>query len=251
MPITREKLIDYLNNELDIANIPDRCTNGLECEGSDKISKIGLCTDICMNTVEQALESNCQMLIAHHGFIWGDLKRLTGPLYKILKLAISNGLNLYAAHLPLDRHPLFGNNIQLAHMIGLKKIKPFGLYDGLTIGWGGTLSKPMSAVAIAERFQMNIGGEPTVLNFGKKAISTVAIVSGKGSTALPEAIANKYDCFVTGEPQYNDYHTVRESQMNAIFLGHYYSETCGVMALGHHLQQKFKIKTTFIDNPVW
>ena len=65
------------------------------------------------------------LLIVHHGLFWPGLQPIKGPLHRQLKLAFENDLALYSAHLPLDMHPVFGNNAQLAAALGLKSTTPF------------------------------------------------------------------------------------------------------------------------------
>lgn len=88
-----------------------------------------------------------------------------------------------------------------------------------------------------------------MLPFGSRKIRTVAVVSGGGSDAIPEAIDKKIDCFITGESNHWNHHSALEGRLNVLYLGHYHSETPGVRAVAKNLEQKFDVETMFIDKP--
>jgi len=249
MPVDRTALVNYLNELLNIAGIEDRSCNGLQVQGTDKISCIGLAVDACLGAYEKAVEHHCQMVLAHHGLIWGGLTSITGAVYRQVKYLVAHGISLYGAHLPLDAHPECGNNIVLARMLNLIDVKPFGLYRNTTIGVEGALPRPLSSEAIGKTIQAAIGGKFSILPFGKPENKRVAIVSGGGTDAMDEAIDKGIDCFLTGEGVHANHHKALESHMNVVYCGHYETETVGVKALGGLLEKKFDVKTVFLDVP--
>ncbi len=157
--------------------------------------------------------------------------------------------SLYACHLPLDKHETYGNNVQLANILKLTKIKPFGAYHGYNIGYQGVLSKPLTIGQLAKILDQKIDTKSFTFPFGKKNIRTIGIVSGGGASALPEAISKKLDCFITGELGHSLYHYMKEYDMNTIVAGHYATETVGVKALVPVLKQKFGVDVIYIDAP--
>jgi len=89
-----------------------------------------------------------------------------------------------------------------------------------------------------------------VFNFGKKQIKKIAVVSGNGGGEITrQAIADDFDCLVTGEAGHSSYVTARDSKINIISAGHYATETLGVKALMKTMKDKFKIEVKFIDAP--
>ncbi|MHB9140178.1 MAG: Nif3-like dinuclear metal center hexameric protein, partial [Victivallaceae bacterium] len=160
-----------------------------------------------------------------------------------------NNISFYAVHLPLDAHPRLGHNARLADMIGLKKRKMFFEYDGAPIGVAGKLPSTQSAKALAECFEKDLGCQAVIFNAAKK-ISSVGIVSGGGgSGAVLAAQAEKLDCLVTGEIGHSSYHYIKETGIPVIGLGHYYSETPGVLAVMEKIKDKFGIDCEFVDIP--
>jgi putative NIF3 family GTP cyclohydrolase 1 type 2 len=102
---------------------------------------------------------------------------------------------------------------------------------------------------IAGIYKKELGGEPVELAFGPAEIRSVAVVSGSGSSTLAEAISKGLDCFVTGEGRHEDHHLALEGRINALYIGHYQSETLGVKAMGKEIAAKFGVETVFIDEP--
>jgi dinuclear metal center YbgI/SA1388 family protein len=249
MTTSRTQITAFLDDILHSTPIKDGTYNGLQFEGTPDVKKIGLAVDACLKTYENAVKEKCQMVICHHGFIWGGLDRIHGSIKTQIEYLIKHNLNVYTSHLPLDAHHQFGNNIQLANALKLKFVEPFGDYHGTTIGFQGELPSKMSIEKVSSAFQTFCGGTPTILPFGKKDIESIGIVSGGGSKAIPEAVEKNLDCFITGESFHSDHHFALESKMNVIYLGHYHSEKCGVKAIGKEIEKKFKIETTFLDEP--
>jgi dinuclear metal center YbgI/SA1388 family protein len=242
-------IVRFLDERLDIRRIKDRSNNGLQVAGKSEVNRITVAADAAMAVYKRAAAENCDMLIVHHGLIWGGIQYVTHRNREHLKFLLEHEINLYAAHLPLDMHPEIGNNAILSSILGLDEKLPFGNYNGEDIGFSGTLRKPLSTEEIAGMFSKQIGGTPEILGFGPAENRTVAIISGGGGSVLKEAAEKGFDCFVTGEMSHDVYHAAMEGHINVILLGHYLSETVGVRVLGEEAAVRFQIPLVFIDEP--
>ena len=247
--IRRDALVSFLDRELSVASIDDHSRNGLQVQGTQKIGRVALAVDACLDAYEAAAAKGCQLIIAHHGMIWGGIPYVTRETFLQLKFLFDKGINLYAAHLPLDLHAKLGNNARLAGMVGARLLKPFGLYKGTTIGYEGTLSKPITLAALSKRLEKLLGGTNVILPFGPGTIRRIGIVSGSASDIIDEAIRKGLDCYITGEPKHAHHHLAREAGLNVIYCGHYFSEKPGVIAVGRLIEKKFGIPCGFIDIP--
>jgi dinuclear metal center YbgI/SA1388 family protein len=245
----RTDIVRFLNSLLAVDSIEDVSRNGLQVEGTETVRRVGLAVDACLASYEAAAANNCQMLIVHHGLIWGGLPSLTGDVYRQVRFLFDAGLNLYAAHLPLDRHPSLGNNARLAEVIGLKNLRDFGMYKGIAIGFEGILTQAKTTGELCRALAKATGGTPLSLPFGPKQNRRIAIVSGSASEIIAEAVAKNIDCYITGEPKHAHYHLAREAGLNVIYGGHYHTETLGVQALGRVLETEFGIGSVFLDLP--
>jgi dinuclear metal center YbgI/SA1388 family protein len=245
----RDEIVRFLDERLDVRRVKDKSSNGLQVAGATEVRKLAVATDAAIATYERAAAEGCDMLLVHHGLIWGGIQYVTHRNHMHLKLLLARDLNLYAAHLPLDLHPETGNNALLASALGLEQRRPFGDYHGDRIGFAGDLPSALAAAEIAARFAARIGGEPRILPFGPPRNRTVAIVSGGGGSTFTEAAEAGFDCFVTGEASHEIFHAAREGRVNVVLLGHYLSETLGVRALGDEVAARFGIPAIFIDEP--
>jgi dinuclear metal center YbgI/SA1388 family protein len=244
------QILKYLEEEFNISQIQDASLNGLQVGEADKpIKKIGLAVDASLSTFKKAKKQGCDLLIVHHGLFWGKEQALTGTHYKRVKYLIENNLPLIALHLPLDLHAKYGNNIELARLLGLKKVKTFGAYHGCTIGFSGEFTTAMTRKKFLTLCDKKLGTKCTSLDFGSDKIKKVGIVSGGGSSALMEAKEKGMDVLLTGDGPHQNYHDAKDSEINIVYGSHYYTETVGIKALGKALKKKFNLTVEFLDVP--
>ena len=238
----------YLDQLLDIENIADsaRAVNGLQVQNTGTIRKIGLAVDACQVTIEMAVERDCQMMFVHHGIFWGGLQPVRGTHYDKLAAMMRADIGLYSAHLPLDMHPVLGNNRALADKIGLEHTEAFGLYEGQLIGLKGKV-KPQPAGQLAQALEAKLGAPVKVIGDGD--VETVGLVSGGAGDIIGQAVKAGLDCYITGEGANHQFHDAIEGGCVLMFAGHYATETGGVQAVGHHLEQQFGLATEFLDYP--
>jgi dinuclear metal center YbgI/SA1388 family protein len=245
----RETIVKFLDKELRITEIQDLSRNGLQVEGDENVRRVALAVDACGAAYRAAADEDCQMIIAHHGMIWGGLPSITGTVFRQLRFLFDRGISLYAVHLPLDLHPKHGNNARIADMLGVRSRRPFGDYHGTMIGYEGTLPQAVHLSQLSLQLEKALGGKNVVLPFGKPALRRVGIVSGRAGDILAEAVGKHLDCFITGEPKHEQYHLAKEARISVIYCGHYHSEKAGVQALGRLIEKKFGITCVFLDIP--
>ncbi len=245
---TLETIVSFLDRELNIKAFSDDSHNGLQVENSGKIARVCVGVDATMAFFEEAVRRKANMVICHHGLSWGDsLKRITGLNYRRLRFLLEHDIAPYARHLPLDAPPRHGNNAQICKACGLRRLKPFGLYHGIPIGFSGSLPRAMPYNAFKARVHRVIGNTLGTMDFGKSVVRTVAIVSGGAAEEIDEAGQKGIDVYISGEPKLMACHLAREYGINAIFAGHYATEVFGVKALARLLASRFRLKTEFID----
>lgn len=244
------ELVNYLDNLLHVKTISDKSVNGLQVgHAGNTVIKVAFAVDACLDTFQGAAAGKAQLLCVHHGMFWGTSIPITGAMFDRIQFLLAHDLALYAVHLPLDAHPEFGHNAQMAKLLGLQEMQPFGDYHGQMLGFMGKLPQPLEFSAFCAQFETINQGPLLPLAFGKKIVSTVGIVSGGAADICKEAIDKNIDVYITGETHHGSYHVIKEGQLNVIFAGHYHSEKFGLLALAEHLEQKFGLVTTFIKAP--
>lgn len=242
---TCEKFYDLF----DIRSYQDISLNGLQIESSNKeIRKIAFAVDACMDTICQAADERADMLFVHHGLFWGKPLAIADSHYQRVKKCIENDMALFACHIPLDAHPLYGNNAQMALRLGMTSYDPFGEFMGKSVGFKGRLPFPMTAMEIARLLNFDAESGLEIISFGKDMVETAGIISGGASEDVAVAIDENLDLFITGEARHEDYHFVKEHNMNMIAGGHYRSEVFGVQAVMRYVKGEWGIDAFFIDS---
>lgn len=242
-------IVEFLDEFLNLKEWQDKSNNGLQVEGREEVKRVAFAVDACMDVFERAKSLNADMIIVHHGLIWGGIDYVKGIVRRRLKFLLDNEISLYAVHLPLDAHPTIGNNAQILKALDLEPTESFGVYQGKEIGYIGVYDEPPHLEDVLKLIEDRINSNLTALKFGKEEVKSVGVVSGRGSFALSEAIEKGIDLFITGEQDHNIYHLAKEGGINVVFAGHYATETFGVKALMRVVGQEFDLDVFFVDIP--
>lgn len=243
-------LVTHCDQLLDAKNGRDFCPNGLQVEGRREIRRIATGVSACVELFERARESEADLVLVHHGLFWdGAPRELTGHQFRRVAALIEAGMHLVAYHLPLDRHPELGNNVLAARKLGLYSIEPFGIYQGLPIGFQGRYPEPIAASELVGRARDVFGQEPLAFLSGPDPVATVGIVSGGAQGEIYQAIGGGLDAYLTGEVSEWVMNVARENRIHYLACGHYATERLGIRALGDHLAERFGLEHEFIDVP--
>lgn len=242
---SRDELIAFTAEYLDLDSYPDFGPMGLQVVGAEDVRKIACGVSASLELFERAAEAGAQLLIVHHGLFWDrDPRVVDAPMRARLEALFRADLNLAAYHLALDAHPEVGNNALLAEALGVERRHRFA-----DVGFGGPLSDPCPVEELAARVAEVVGREPLVLGSGPDVVRRMAICSGGAARLLSEAAAERYDCYLTGEPAEPSMMLARESGIHFLAAGHYATETLGVQALARLLADQFDLDWEFIDLP--
>ena len=246
----RDELIGFLDQLLDSRGRPDYGPNGLQVPGASRVEHVVTGVSAHRELFERAAGAGAQLVLCHHGIFWGESAGpITEQLKTRLKVLFDNDMSLAAYHLPLDAHAEVGNNALICEGLGLDRWMPFGDAKGAPIGWVGTAPEPLSLAQLVDRSTALFGSAPLVFAAGPPEIRRVGVVSGGGSSTLPEAIGLGLDAFVTGEPTEHVMADAREGGIHFIAGGHYASEIFGVRRLGELLEERFGVRHTFVEIP--
>ncbi|MGB6223735.1 Nif3-like dinuclear metal center hexameric protein [Haloferula sp.] len=239
----------FLDRELKIAEIPDypMALNGLQLEGGGEVKRVAAAVDASLPVFEKAIAHEVQLLLVHHGMFWQGTQPMTGALYKKLKLAMDAGMAVYSAHIPLDVHPEWGNNTQLARALGVSDPRPFMSWKGISLGLQGEVE--MTRDNLLQRVELAVGGAVHVCPGGPELVKRVGIVTGGAGSQIADAAAEGVDTFITGEGPHWSYPLAEELEINLIYAGHYATETFGVKVLAQVLQERFGVEWLFVDHP--
>ena len=78
-----------------------------------KLTGILVTLDTLESVVDEAIETNCNLIISFHPIIFKGLKKLTGKTYveRVVMKALKNDIAIYAMHTALDNSMLGVNNM--------------------------------------------------------------------------------------------------------------------------------------------
>ena len=247
------ELVSFLDTELKVRDFPDDYSNnGVQVEGESEVTKAVFAVDACLESIEYAEDVKADFLFVHHGISWGTgFKVLTGMTARRLKVLFNSGITLYAAHLPLDAHPVLGNNACLCRALDLKGLTPFFDLHGVNVGFRGTLNRACTAETLVRKLKAASGScECDFYGDPEGKFKKIAAVSGSvGESVLVQAAESGVELLVTGEIGHQHYHPARELGLNVIAAGHYATETFGPKAVMAEVAKRFDVEVEFADLP--
>jgi dinuclear metal center YbgI/SA1388 family protein len=240
------KYLDDLLRTREVGDFP-QAMNGLQFENSGSISRIGAAVDATEAVIREALEAQVDFLIVHHGLFWNGPQRVTDATYRKTRLLMDADMAIYSAHLPLDIHPIIGNNALLASAIGLKNGEPFFETAGQPVGL--RFEEEINREVLRDHLERAVGGPVHMAPGGPVLARKIGIVTGGAGGDIAKAAAVGIDTFITGEGPHWSYTAAEELRVNLFYAGHYATETFGVKALADFLSKKTALPWQFIDHP--
>jgi dinuclear metal center YbgI/SA1388 family protein len=248
--VTRESIESYLNDLLRISHFKDYCPNGLQVQGKVDIKILVTGVTASLALIEKAIEHKADAILVHHGWFWkNDDPRIVRQLHARLKLLMAHDISLFAYHLPLDQHPEFGNNVQLARILGFEIQGQSKENDLVWYGKPSQGSRKKSLREISEQIEKKLQRTPLVIGDEHQSIKKVAWCTG-GAQAYIDIAANLgADVYISGEISEQTTHAARELGIAYISAGHHATERYGVKALGAHIAKTFGVRHIHADIP--
>ena len=219
------------------------------------------CLDTTEAVIEEAIENNCNLIVAHHPIVFRGLKRFTGDNYveRVVIKAIKNDIAIYAIHTNLDNVYAQGVNTKIAERLGLvntRILSPKPTFNDPLVGSGlfGELAEPMPEMKFLKHLknQMHVNCvKYTRLN--NQPIRKIALCGGAGGFLLSNAKAAGAQIFITSDYKYHEFFDA-ENEIIIADIGHFESEQFTIELLAHIIQEKFgtfAVRLTKINtNPV-
>jgi len=251
-------LVEALDAYVDPHRIPDFAPNGLQVVGHQggtdaPVRRVALGVSANRELIDAAVGWDADLVLTHHGLfgLYGteDEPDPGRPFDEArAELLRARGISLAAYHLPLDAHPVVGNNVGIARALGLA----VGAHDfgdlpdtAVKVGLTAVAAPPLPLAEVARRASDAFGSSSTLVAAGPDPVRTAAVVSGGGARELYPAIERGLDLFVSGEGREWSYAVAREAGVTLLVAGHHASETFGVRALGTWIEREFGLATRY------
>ncbi|MEK6748833.1 MAG: Nif3-like dinuclear metal center hexameric protein [Pseudomonadota bacterium] len=229
--------------------VRDYCPNGLQIEGRAEITRLATAVTASRAAIEAAVAAQADALLVHHGYFWrGEPAPLVGAKYRRIRHLMQHEIGLIAYHLPLDIHPVYGNNAQLAPIFNAQMSARHAI-DGVELIQIGELKLPLTPEKFMQELQRALAHTPLHIPGNAPLLRRIAWCSGAAQDYIEIASALAVDAYISGEISERTYHSARETGIHYFAAGHHATERYGVQALGAHLAQHFGLIHQFIDEP--
>jgi dinuclear metal center YbgI/SA1388 family protein len=248
-----DDVVRWLDQTLEIKQFRDYAPNGLQVEGRPEVERVITAVSANQATIDAAAEKHADLLVVHHGLIWGaGLERVVGSSARRIGALLGHHMSLCGYHLPLDAHPHLGNNAGLADALGLPgERKAFGDVRGTALGLMADLPVPIGRPELAARVTTNVlDGQPArhVFPYGPDKVRRVGLCTGAASDLLEAASEAGCDAFITGELAERAGELARELQITLIAAGHHATEVYGPKRLAGAIKGAFPgIEVEFVN----
>ena len=262
--ITAQALTKFCDDYLSANAFKDYAPNGLQVDGGQPIQRIVSGVTACEALIDAAIADNANAIMVHHGYFWkGESAPLTGMKGQRIRKLMQHGISLIGYHLPLDAHPVIGNNAKLAESLDMTIIR--ALYPAETHPVGNiAICTPQNAQSLIAQITKALGRVPLHISADYKIstntehdeqnnrlIERVGICTGGAQDMIEQAALMGCDAFISGEISERTTHIARELGIDYFACGHHATERGGIEALGNIIAQQFGLPVTFvdIDNP--
>lgn len=248
-------VVERLDALLDTSGTPDYppALNGLQFANSGSVSHVAAAVDFSGRVVRGCASLGADLLVVHHGMFWGGQQPIVGARHTVIRKLVAQNIAVYSAHLPLDRHPVVGNNVLLARELGLQPSQGFGRFQAIDVGVQGeadvetrVLVERCSAFAALHGGAVRVSGVPDDRRTRRWGIITGA---GASSDALRDARAAGIDTLIAGEGPHHTAVEADDAGIVVIYAGHYATETLGVQAVARWLHEQFGLPWSFVASP--
>ncbi|MDN6276587.1 Nif3-like dinuclear metal center hexameric protein [Psychrobacter sp.] len=258
--ITAQTLAHFCDEYLSASAFKDYAPNGLQVDGGRPIQRIVTGVTACEALIDAAIEANADAIMVHHGYFWkGEPATITGMKGRRIRKLMQHGISMIGYHLPLDAHPVTGNNAKLADMLDMTLIG--GLYPNESHPVGNIATcQPQSAETLIAKITQALGRQPLHIAAEYKQSATtssstehsrlikrVGICTGGAQDMIEQAAQMDCDAYISGEISERTTHSARELGIDYFACGHHATERGGIQALGDVIAQEFGLPVTFID----
>lgn len=249
----RDDMLAALSELLQPERFRDYCPNGLQVEGREQIRTLVTGVTACQALLDAAIIEDADAILVHHGYFWrNEAPQITGMRKQRLQTLLRHDISLFAYHLPLDAHPVLGNNARLGDLLGLRVLGCLDADDADSVGLFGNLPEPVPVHEFLQQIEEVLGRRALHIGEPQDLIESVAWCTGAAQGYIDKAQALGVDLYLSGEISEPTTHFARETGIHYVAAGHHATERYGVQAVGDWLAEHFGVRHIFvdIDNPV-
>ncbi len=217
----------HIINEFAPLSLQDSWDNsGLQIDNNNaEVTGVLICFDITEKSLQEAIDKDCNVIIAHHPLLFHGLKQIGHDAYieRCVRMAIVHNIAIYCNHTPLDKVQ-GGISWKLGEKLGLQNLT-YLQSDGMaSYGAMGQFTLPISEQdfigLLKDTFNLTYVRCSEPLN---KAIHKVALCGGSGAFLIDDALKAGADAFVCGDIKHHEFYKAEQNILLAD-MGHFESE---------------------------
>ena len=199
-----------------------------------KISGVLVTLDTIESVVDEAISTNCNLIVSFHPIIFKGLKKITGKSYveRVVLKAIQNNIAIFAIHTALD-NALQGVNSRICDQLELKNKQ-------ILIPQKGTIKKLTTYVPKNEvenlRNALFKAGAGDIGNYSNCSFNVDGVGTYKGGNQSNPSIGKK-----------GEIHFENETQISVIFQKHLESKIIKTL-FAHHSYEEVAYEITTLEN---
>ncbi|MBQ9213674.1 MAG: Nif3-like dinuclear metal center hexameric protein [Bacteroidales bacterium] len=213
--------------------------------GFEEITGVLLTLDVTEEVVYEAINLNCNLIIAHHPIIFGHgMMKITpeNPVSRIIMLAIKNSISIYCAHTNADNMPN-GTTFFMFSKLGISNYEVLqkNLSENFPCGSGGIGELELEEDSyeflkrVKNAFDCKVIRHTRIV---KPKVKKIAVCSGSGSFLLKDAISCGADVFLSADFTYHKFFEA-DGKILVADLGHFETETGIKNVFKFILEKKF------------
>ncbi|AWL28379.1 Nif3-like dinuclear metal center hexameric protein [Acinetobacter defluvii] len=247
------EIIQWCDGTLKAAEFKDYAPNGLQIEGKTEVNKILCAVTASQTAIDAAIEQKADLLLVHHGYFWkGEPYPITGMRAKRIKALIQHDISLVGYHLPLDAHPVLGNNAAIAEILALENIEALDPSERNPIGNIGYLKQPMSPEAFRALLTEKLGFDTIHLPASTTQVQKIGFCTGGAQDYIEKAAQQACDAYISGEVSERTFYQAQELNVHYFACGHHATERYGVQRLAQAISEQFNIEYSYfeLNNPI-
>ncbi|MCC9599481.1 Nif3-like dinuclear metal center hexameric protein [Stieleria sp. JC731] len=209
-----------------------------------EVSRVMTCLTVTPAVVDEALESNVDLVVAHHPLPFRPLAKITADSItgSMLLRLIQSSVAVYSAHTAFDSAAT-GINQTWSELLQFTSVSPIVDPEGsaeLGAGRLGKLPSPRTPADVITDCARHVGvSNPRVVGPLDGLIERVGFACGSGGSFVAKAHRRGCQLLITGEATFHQCLEAESLGMTLALLGHYYSERFAMEQLAERLAEQF------------
>jgi dinuclear metal center YbgI/SA1388 family protein len=218
--------------------VKDKGEYGFTNISSEEILKVGYCTNLTLESAEEAARNHVNLLITHHdAWEW-----MIGLKEEALAILNQNEITHFYIHLPLDDAE-FGNNTSILRKLGFEVIDKFSNDEGMYCGRVGEMDKPITFEELVTKIEGLLEEPVRAWKNNDRLIKKIGVVTGAGFsvTDIIDAVNLDCDVYLTGEKILYTVQYAKYRKIDLIVGSHTFTEIFGLETLAKMLKGKYPV----------